>query len=175
MDYNFNNLSRIDDTSQRQEQNIRYSQFTSTNNSIPIKDTMNIALSEPNVNYSGTYQVGPGGFNIETSSKLIKQKQSANRNRTSINQRLFNAVPYIGQGTGQGDLDIEYQLKCGDVMSNRKTITKLGEKTSYSKLDVPLVPYVAGTLANPMNHVESNVDKSWIRGGVSTREQFKNK
>jgi hypothetical protein len=173
MDYKFNNLSRIDDTSQRQEQNTRYSQFTSNSNSIPIKDTMQIALSEPNVNFSGTYQVGPDGFNIETSSKLIKQHQSANRNRSSINQRIFNAVPYIGQGAGQGDLDMEFKLKSGDVMSNRKTITKLGETTDYNKLDVPLVPYVANTLANPINRVESNADKSWIRGGTSSRDQFK--
>ena len=53
----------------------------------------------------------------------------------------------------------------------KPTVTDKPFKTLYT----PLIQEIKQTISNPKHLVEQHVDKNWIRGGVPTRDAYKNK
>ena len=76
--YVFNSMTGITDDNcnltQRNTQNVNSASYPLTNyfeNDVSMKNSMDLALSHPNINYNGSYQVGTKGFNIDNSSRLL--------------------------------------------------------------------------------------------------------
>jgi hypothetical protein len=176
-DYTFNQLTRIGDDScdksQRNVQNANASTYMLNHYrpNCPMKSSMDFALSQPNVNYSGSYQMGIGGCNVDESSELLLSSLSRPRCKLSLLQRPFATVPYLGRG--QSNPVLESQIQQGDLANNRKSITNLSEVSHIKYSNVPMIPSLQATITNPSNLVEGVAAEGWIRGGLPSRDLVK--
>jgi len=175
-DFTFSNMSRIgNDTCGINEsdlQNVQHGNYMLTNhfaNDCAMKKPIDFALSQPNVNFTGSHQVGMGGCNIDTNSALLVKKVNAsNKCKLNLQERPYKTVPYLGKGTA--DPTMETQLLQGDAFTNRKSVNPSSEicYTQYS--NYPLLPSIKDSVANPGNLIEDAADSNWIRGGLPSRE-----
>ena len=179
-DYYFNNMSRIGndncDTTQRNIQNNHASNWELTNyfaNDCYMQNALNFALGAPNINYTGSHQVGMGGCNIDKNSELLIDPISRPPCRISLFQRPFLTVPYLGRGSV--DPTTELMIKQGDQVSRRKTDTELSEKSMIDRHYTPMIEDIETRIGKPSNYVESNVSQGWIRGGLPCRELIRDK
>jgi len=157
-DYVFDNLSRIGDDncgqSQRNVQNLNSSNYmlqnffaADCNMARPIE----FAVAQPGINYTGGYQVGAGGCNIDANS-----------------ERPFKTVPYLGKG--ESNPLVESRLWQGDYNINKKSVNPTSEVCFVNHEMYPLIPSIASTITNPSNLVEGVAVNGWIRGGIPSRE-----
>ena len=75
--YNFHNMSRIGEDncamSQRNLQNVHAGTYMTENffsADCAMRNGLSLALSQPNINFTGSHQTGVGGCNIDDNSKL---------------------------------------------------------------------------------------------------------
>ena len=179
-DYIFNNMSRIGndncDKSERNIQNVHQSNLTLTNYfsaDCAMQKGMNFALSAPNINYTGTHQVGAGGCNIDINSGLLIDPLSRPPCRISLFERPFLTVPYLGKGNV--DPVMESNIQQGDQISHRKTNTEFSEKSYINHQYTPMIASLANSISNPVHSVEGIAAAGWIRGGLPSRDLTKNK
>ena len=109
------------------------------------------------------------GSNIDDSSKLlIGSIQTNPKARIDLFQRPFATVPYLGRGAV--DPILESQIQQGEAVTNKRTVTRLTEKSHLRYRTTPLIPEMQQTVQNPDNIIEANASQGWIRGGVPSRE-----
>ena len=179
-DYKYNNLSRIGDDScamsQRNVQNVEAGSYMLQNffgADCEMRNGLSLALSQPNINFSGSHQVGVGGCNVDNNSNLlIDQGQNRSKSRISLYQRPFATVPFLGRGASRPEL--ESQLQQGDRQSAKKSELQTTEQSHIPYSVTPLVPSLAKTITNPVNLVEGVAMEGWVRGGLPSREMAKN-
>ena len=103
-DYTFYEQTRVgDDTcdiSQRNVQNSEAATYMLDNYrpDCPMSNAIEFATSQPNVNFTGSHQVGINGCNIDNNSELSITKITKPKCRISLLQRPFATVPYLGRG-----------------------------------------------------------------------------
>ena len=176
-DYTFNSLTRIGnddcDKTQRNIQNTNKTNYmlTQFRPDCPLNNTMDVALSQPNVNYKGSYSMGIGGCNVDESSELLLSSLSRPKCKISLMERPYLTVPYLGRG--KSDAVLESKIQQGDLANNRKSITNLSEMTHMNHSNVPLIPALKNTITNPANLIESSAAEGWIRGGLPSRDLVK--
>jgi hypothetical protein len=176
-DYTFNQLTRIGDDScdksQRNVQNANASTYmlNQFRPDCPMSNAMDFALSQPNVNYTGSYQLGIGGCNVDESSDLIMSALSRPRCKLSLTQRPFLTVPFLGRGNSNPVL--ESQIQQGDLANNRKSLTNLTEVSHIKYSNVPMIPSLQASVTNPANLIEGVAAEGWIRGGLPSRDLVK--
>jgi hypothetical protein len=179
-DYKFNNLSRIGDDScamsQRNVQNVEAGSYMLQNyfsSDCTMRNGIDLALSQPNINFKGAHQVGVGGCNVDDNSALLIDKiWDKPKCRISLYQRPFATVPFLGRGACHPEL--ESQLQHGDRQSNKKSLLQTTEQSHIPYSATPLIPSLAQTITNPVHHVESVAMDGWVRGGIPSRELAKN-
>jgi hypothetical protein len=175
-DFAFNNISRIGDDSCSQDINsIENSQACSylLQNYFAQDCTMSkakqLAVTQPCINYSGTMGSDICGSNIDDSSRLlIGTIQTHPRCRIDLFQRPFATVPYLGRGSV--DPIIESQIQQGETITNKRSITRLTEKSHLKYRTTPMLPEIKQNIQNPNNLIEDSASQGWIRGGVPSRE-----
>jgi hypothetical protein len=175
-DYTFLNMGRIGmdkcSLSETELQNVKGADYTLTNHfssDCNMTKPMGLALSQPNMNYKGSNQVGMGGCNIDQNSQLLLGSQITHGSeKITLNERMFRTVPYLGKG--RGDIDLESQLSQGESLINKKSVNPSSEVSYINYKNYPLIPSVAESLANPAAHIEDNADENWIRGGLPSRD-----
>lgn len=176
-DYTFNQLTRIGedscDKSQRNVQNSSASTYmlNQFRPDCPMNNAMDFALSQPNVNYTGSHQMGIGGCNVDESSELILSALSRPRCKLSLLQRPFATVPFLGRGNSNPVL--ESQIQQGDLANNRKSITNLTEVSHIKYSNTPMIPSLQASVTNPANLIEGVAAEGWIRGGLPSRDLVK--
>ena len=175
-DYTFSNMSRIgsDVCTQDQNtiQNINQSNYLLQNyfaNDCTMKNPIRLATSQPGVNYNGPSSVGSGGCVVDDSSKLlIGSIQTHPRCKIDLFQRPFATVPFLGRGSV--DPILEAQIQQGEMITNRRSVTKLTEKSYMKYSTTPLLPNIKERMTNPAYSVEGVASEGWIRGGIPSRE-----
>jgi hypothetical protein len=175
-DYTFSNMSRIgsDVCTQDQNtiQNINQSNYLLQNffsNDCTMKNPIRLATSQPGINYNGPSSVGSGGCMVDESSKLlIGTIQTHPRCKIDLFQRPFATVPFLGRGSV--DPILEAQIQQGEMITNRRSVTKLTEKSFMKYSNTPLIPSVKERMTNPAYSVEGVASEGWIRGGIPSRE-----
>ena len=178
-DYTFYEPTRIgDDTcdiSQRNVQNVEASTYILDNfrPACPMSKAIEFATSQPNVNYSGSHQVGIDGCNIDSNSALSITKITKPKCRISLMQRPFATVPYLGRGRSNPVL--ESKLIQGDLANNRKSADPSSEVCWLGYHNTPMIPSLKATITNPANLCESSAAEGWIRGGLPSRELTRDK
>jgi hypothetical protein len=175
-DFTFNNMGRIGNDSccidQNSIQNSAACNYTLQNYFISNCDMSNakaLATSQPCINYSGTMGSDICGSNIDDSSKLlIGTIQTHPRCRIDLFQRPFATVPYLGRGSV--DPLLESQIQQGEAVTNKRSVTRLTEKSHLKYHTTPLIPEVKQNIQNPNLMIESVASDGWIRGGLPSRE-----
>ena len=177
VDYMFNGISRIgqDEFNYTQENlsNNNYSSYLLTNlNQTNEKGALDFLTNNPTMNLKSTNQVGPYGYNIDQNTKLLNSKLTNLNYRINLQERTFKTVPYLGKGNV--DVGLEHSLKLGDTFKDKKSVCKLGEECQQNVEKYPLQDRVRNNISNPSKKIEENAVKGWIRGGISSREIYKN-
>jgi len=178
-DFFFNNLGRIgSDTTDNTQRNISNSKYSSYmledyygNN---LRDThVKFATSNPTVNFRGSGGgAGIPGRVIEQDSELIiKNNQERNLERLQLLQRPYSTVPYLGRGSVNPD--IESMLLQGSQVHDVKSLSTIMDKSFMDYSTTPLMYEVKDRVTNPMFSVEEVASSDWVRGGVASREQFR--
>lgn len=175
-DFTFSNMSRIGNdscsNSQRNLQNSNAASHMLSNyflSDCNMNKAVALATSQPNINFTGGYQVGAGGCNVDINSNIMIDKNINHpKCRMSLYQRPYATVPFMGRGPS--DPDTEFQIRTGAAVTGRKTQAQLSEKSYIPYKNPELVPEVASTISNPANLVEGVACKTWVRGGVPSRE-----
>ena len=174
--YTFDNMSRIGNDVCNQDQNaiqnINASNYLLQNyfaKDCSMRQPIDLATTQPGINYNGPSSVGSGGCVVDASSKLlIGSIQTHPRCRIDLFQRPFATVPFLGRGSV--DPILEAQIQQGDTNTNKRSVNNLSEK-SYSKYQSSiLLPNIQSRLTNPAYCVEGVASEGWIRGGVPSRE-----
>ena len=178
-DYKFYNTTRLGDDecdmSQRNVQNSSASTYMLDNfrPACPMNNAIDFATSQPNVNYTGSHQVGINGCNIDENSSLLMSELLKPKCRISLLQRPFATVPFLGRG--RSDIILESQIQQGDLANNRKSINPSSEISHMTYRHTPMIPSLQSTITNPANLVEGAAAEGWIRGGVPSRELTRDK
>jgi hypothetical protein len=179
MSYTFDNLSRIGNDSccidQNTIQNAQSANYLLQNyfgKDCTMKQAKALATTQPGINYSGGYGLAAGGCNVQESSKLlIGSIQTHPRCRIDLYQRPFATVPFLGRGSV--DPGLESQMQQGEAITNKRSITKLGEQSYLKYHTTPMIPQVKKSIQDPSHIVEGVAAEGWIRGGVPSRELTK--
>ena len=175
-DYTFNNISRLGSDnsciSQNTIQSAESCSYLLQNfkaHDCTMTKAKELATTQPGINYSGGYGMGDGGCNVDDSSNLlIGTIQTHPRSRIDLYQRPFATVPYLGRGSV--DPLLESQIKQGEGVTNKRSITRLTEKSHLKYHTTPLVPEVKKNIQNPHLMIESVAHEGWVRGGLPSRE-----
>ena len=178
-DFKFSNMSRIGNDgcsiSQRNIQNTGSANYMLSNyflSDCNMKKALVLATSQPDINFTGSHQVGLGGCNIDINSNLMIDKNINHpKCRISLYQRPFATVPYLGRGPVEPEM--EFKIQTGQSVVGRKSETQLTEVSHIPYHNTPLIPEVAATIDNPANLVEGVACKTWVRGGQASRELSK--
>lgn len=173
-DYTFNKTTRVgDDSCDINERNIQNSHsatymLSNFRAACPMKSAIEFATSQPNVNFTGSHQVGINGCNIDENSELKLVDLTKPKCRISLYQRPFATVPYLGRG--RSDAVLESQIQQGDLANNKKSINPSSEISYIPYSNIPMIPSLQATITNPANLVEGVAAEGWIRGGLPSRE-----
>jgi hypothetical protein len=175
-DYTFNNMARIGNDGccidQNSIQNVASCNYTLQNyfsKDCTMKNARALATTQPCINYSGTMGSDICGSNIDDSSKLlIGGIQTHPRSRIDLFGRPFATVPYLGRGSV--DPLLEAQIQQGEIVTSKRTVTRLTEKSHLKYHTTPLIPEVKQNIQNPNQMIESVASEGWVRGGLPSRE-----
>jgi hypothetical protein len=179
--FTFDNMSRIGNDTCTQDQNsiqnISASNYLLQNyfaDDCSMRQPIALATTQPGVFYNGGSGSGAGGCNIDKSSELlIGTIQTNPKARIDLFHRPFATVPYLGRGSVNPVL--ESQIQQGEFVTNKRTVTKLTEKSYMKYSNTPLIPSVKDRVTNPSYCVEGVASDGWIRGGVPSRELTRDK
>ena len=171
--YTFNNMSRIGLDSccvdQDTIQDVAACNYMTQNyfaNDCSMKNPISLATTQPGVMYNGGFNVGAGGCNIDTSSKLqIGTIQTHPKCRIDLFHRPFATVPYLGRGSVNPIM--EAQIQQGEQLTNKRSVNNLSEKSYIKYHQTPLLPAIKEKMSNK---IESDASEGWVRGGVPSRE-----
>ena len=181
--YTFNGTSRIrNDNTDKSQQTIMNTKFNnymlSTYFSENHSDShVKFATEQPSMMFTGINGGASGGINpftVDVDSTLnIKKENGRALEKLSLQQRPFLTVPYLGRGSC--DTVLESQLKQGDIIANKKSVSTITEKSFTNNHMYPLIDSIKDTITNPKYLVQEAALDGWIRGGSATREQAKSK
>jgi hypothetical protein len=133
------------------------------------------ATEQPSMMFTGINGGASGGINpftVDVDSTLnIKKENARALEKLSLQQRPFLTVPYLGRGSC--DTVLESQLKQGDIVANKKSVSTITEQ-SFNNM-YPLIDSIKETVTNPKYLVQEAALDGWTRGGSATREQAKSK
>jgi len=160
---------------QRQIQDTQFCNYMLENyfaNDCTMKNPIALATSQPCVNYTGGMGSACLGLNIDDSSNLlIGSIQSHPRCRISLYQRPFSTVPFLGRGSVCPIMESEIQQ--GELGTNKRSVTRMTEKSYLKYSNTPLIPEVSEKINNPAYCVEGAAAEGWVRGGIPSRELTK--
>lgn len=174
--YTFENMSRIGNDSanldQRTIQSVNNCNYILENfflSDCSMKSPINLATSQPGVNYKGGHNISAGGCNIDDNSKLtIGTIQTNPKCRIDLFHRPFATVPYLGRGSV--DPILESQIQQGEMVADKRIITRLSEKNYLEYSNIPLQEHIKSRVTDPAYCVEGIASQGWIRGGIPSRE-----
>ena len=179
--YTFNGTSRIrndnTDKSQQTMMNTKFNNYMlSTYFSENRSDAhVKFATEQPSMMFTGINGGASGGINsftVDVDSNLnIKKENGRALEKLSLQQRPFLTVPYLGRGSC--DTVLESQLKQGDIVANKKSVSTITEQSFSSNHMYPLIDSIKDTITNPKYLVQEAALDGWVRGGSATRETAK--
>ena len=173
--YTFENMGRIGldatDNTQRTVANSKYSEYmlSGFNSGVGLSSHVDFATQQPNIMFSGTARgTGLNGSVVDFDSLLmIKKEQTRALEKLQLFQRPFVTVPYLGRGSCNPD--VESQLLHGEMITDRKSVATLADKTMSDYRTYASDDQMTARVNDPKNWVEEAALEGWVRGGVNSR------
>lgn len=174
--YTFNNMGNLGadlpDQTQRNVYNTRFANYTLSNyTSNTLSDNhVQFAITQPTLSFNGlAYGNGLSGSMVDTDSLLtIKNEQERPLEKLQLFERPFLTVPYLGRGSC--DPTLESQLLQGELVSDKKSVSTIMEKSFAKYALYPTDDKMEERVKNPAYTVEESALDGWTRGGAATRE-----
>lgn len=176
--YTFNNGSRIGsdntDKTQTNLMNTKYSNYMLSTyfSESRSDDHVNFATSQPAMMFSGAPGGASAGVTANTvdvdSYFTIKRENGRALEKLSLQQRAFASVPYLGRGSC--DPVLESQLKQGDMVANKKSVSTVSEQSYMNNQMYPLIDSIKEKITNPKYLVQEAALDGWKRGGSNSRK-----
>ena len=170
--YTFNNMGRIGldatDLTQRNMHNTRFSNYMPSEffSDKTTNSQVKFATQQPTMMVSGT---GIASSVIDVNSMLtLKTEQERPLEKLMLHPRPFLTVPYLGRGSC--DPLLESQLQQGELISDKKSVSTIMEKSFTPYSLYPTDDKMKDFVNNPANTVEEAALSGWVRGGMTTRE-----
>lgn len=136
-------------------------------------DFVKFAVEHPGLMFSGSTgaSAGLGAATIDADNVLrFKSDNARALEKLSLQQRPYLTVPYLGRGSC--DVTLESQLKQGDVIANKKSVSTISEQSYINNQMYPLIDSVRDTITNPKYLVQEAALDGWTRGGTATRSNI---
>jgi hypothetical protein len=178
--YTFNGATRIRaDNTDRTQQNIQSNKYsehmmTSYFSNNKSDDYVQFGTSQPGLMFfggaTGGASKGVGAATVDTDTMLtIKRENARALEKLSLQQRPFLTVPYLGRGSC--DVGLECQLRQGDVVSGKKSVSTVTEQSFINVQMTPLIDDVKSKITNPAYLIQESALDGWVRGGTATRNE----
>jgi hypothetical protein len=119
----------------------------------------------------GGNQLAPSGQNVNESSNLMKSKMTNLNYKISLQERSFKTVPYLGRGNA--DVGLENNIRIGDSLKDKKSVSQLNESCQFEVDKYPLQGNLKKNITNSKHLIEESAVDGWIRGGLPSREIYK--
>lgn len=173
--YTFNNMGRIGsdatDQSQKNVYNTRFANYTLSNfTSETLSDShVNFAVQQPTMTFFGlAHGDGLSANSVDVDSNLmLKAGQERPLEKLQLFERPFLTVPYLGRGSA--DPSLESQLQQGELVSDKKSVSTIMEKSFAPYSLYPMDSKMENYVKDPKNTVQEAALDGWTRGGASTR------
>lgn len=141
-----------------------------TTNLVPAaSDSAAIAYQQPAVIGGAGY--GWSADQISADSMLRLHAQQTNSPHAPIRARVqprpFLAVPYMGRGKGEAQL--ESQLQQPTWVRTDKSSGTISD-AFYENQFTPMIPYVAQNVQNPAHIIQEDASRGWVRAGIPSRQ-----
>lgn len=173
--YTFHNMGRlgsdVTDQSQKNVYNTRFANYTLSNfTSETLSDShVNFAVQQPTMSFFGlTHGHGLSANSVDVDSNLmLKAGQERPLEKLQLFERPFLTVPYLGRGSA--DPSLESQLQQGELVSDKKSVSTIMEKSFAPYSLYPMDSKMENYVKDPKNTVQEAALDGWTRGGASTR------
>ena len=109
---------------------------------------------------------------LAVTSKLMNSKLTNLNCKINLQERSYKTVPYLGRGNV--DVGLENSLRLGDTLRQKKSVVQLNEKSQQDVQKYPMQKGVKSKVNNPANLIEESAVNGWMRGGLPSREMYKN-
>jgi hypothetical protein len=174
--YTFNNMgnlgSDVTDQSQKTVYNTRFTNYTLSNyfSEVASDSHVKFAINQPTLNFTGMAHgrgLSSGAVDVDT-NLLMKTEQERALEKLQLFERPFLTVPYLGRGSA--DPTLESQLLQGEVVSDKKSISTIMEKSFAPYSLYPMDSKMEDFVNDPKNTVQEAALDGWTRGGAATRD-----
>lgn len=174
--YTFNNMgnlgSDVTDQSQKTVYNTRFTNYTLSNYFTETASDSHVkfAVPQPTLNFTGMAHgrgLSASTVDVDT-SLLLKTEQERALEKLQLFERPFLTVPYLGRGSA--DPTLESQLLQGEVVSDKKSVSTIMEKSFAPYSLYPMDSKMEDFVKNPKNTVQEAALDGWTRGGAATRD-----
>jgi len=174
--YTFNNMGNLgsdsSDQSQRTVYNTRFANYTLSNfaNQLTSDSHVKFAVLQPTLNFSGiAHGQGLSAASIDVDNALLlKTEQERALEKLQLFERPFLTVPYLGRGSA--DPTLESQLLQGEMVSDKKSVSTIMEKSFAPYSLYPMDSKMENFVKDPKNTVQEAALDGWTRGGAATRD-----
>ena len=174
--YFFNSTDRIGsdmtDNTQRNSSNVRFANYmlSSFNNDNLSDSHVNFATQQPSVMFSGIAHGSGLNRNVIDVDSLLTLKTDNERplEKLQLFQRPFATVPYLGRGSCNPT--IESQLQQGEMISDRKSVSNVSEKSHSEYFLYSSDSKLSDRVKDTKYTVEESALDGWVRGGIASRE-----
>ena len=162
------------DKSQQTMMNTKFNNYMMSNyfSESRSDDHVSFATAQPGFmfNSGGTYGATPSTVDVDSKFSILKEN-ARSLEKLSLQTRPFAAMPYLGRGSC--DPALESQLKQGDLVSNKKSVSTVTEQSFMNNQMYPLLDSIKETITNPKYLVQEAALDGWTRGGSATRSATK--
>jgi len=181
--YEFNNIGRIgndySDRTQRNIMNTKFSNYMLSNyfSEMNSRDFINFGTNQPALMFQGiaggSASGGVIGSNVDIDTTFGRRLDTRPEEKLMLNPRPFVTVPYLGRGSA--DPTLESDLRQGKIITNKKSVSTITEKTFMDNQMYPLLDDIKSTITNPQYLIQEAAMDGWVRGGSGTRSVVSNK
>jgi hypothetical protein len=174
--YTFHNTDRIGaDFTDATQQNVANTHFANHMLTNYFSDKMTnahvqFATAQPIMSFNALAN-GNGihsGAVDQESKLLINVDQSRPLEKLQLFQRPFVTVPYLGKGSR--DPTLESRLMQGELVSDRKSVSTIMEKSFAQYSLYPSNEQMEAESKDASKRIEEAALDGWVRGGMTTRE-----
>ena len=135
-----------------------------------LESARDLQLSQPAINFNaGVGWMGEGGCLIDNDSALRSDLLTNKNYRNQLPQQ-YNAG-YFGKGAH--NVDTESIIQGGNLTSFGDRACNVLSGVSIGNYYTPMIPRLSKEVQNTQHIIPEDNSKGWVRGGLNSRDMFK--
>ena len=135
------------------------------------KQARDIQVSQPAINFNSGHWGGKNGCLIDTDTKLRFEELTNKKYVNQLHTRFALTAQYI---RGKHNVNVESVLMSGEKTNTKRSCNVLSGKSLLSHYYTPMIDSLKKTVQETEHIIPEDVDNTWVRGGMGTRQHMKN-